>query len=250
MILYRIDMSDTIDYIDDYFTGALSDVERKEFETRCTTDEAFASEVAFYVSARHSVRNTLLQQKKEQWREEDKTGQMTVVKSSKKPAVLRWISYAAAACVVFIIAGYFLFFQPTPQRLAEKYLDEQTLSQLMDASHDSLQAGIADFKSGQYEKALATFNDIRKRDAQNSDAKEYAGLSYLKINDYDKALNCFRDLSSLTGLQSNPGDILQATTLLKRDQPGDDREAKQLLEKVVKEDEEGSKEAKEILAHW
>lgn len=245
-------MSDTIDYIDDYFTGALSESERREFETRCTNDEVFAGEVAFYISARQSVRDVLLEQKREVWSggEALPVQTMPVARRVKKASVLKWVSYAAAACIIFIVAGYYLFYQPTPKRLAEEYINSLSLDHTMDASHDSLQAGIDAFNEGQYKDALSFFNGLRMRDKANTDAQEYAGMCYQKLNDYDKALECFRELSSITGLQSNRGDILQATTLLLRNGTGDDRKARQLLEKVVREDEEGSQEAKGMLEHW
>ncbi len=251
MILYRIDMSDTIDYIDDYFTGALSDSERSEFEARCSSDEIFASEVAFYVSARHKVRDVLLAQKKENWTQKDATIQtMKVAQPSKKSGIVKWISYAAAACVIFILAAYFLFLQPTPQRLAARYINNIKLGQMMDASHDSLHTGIAYLQVNDYQKALIVFEDLRKRDSTNDEAKQYAGYTYLQLHNYNKALECFQELSAMKSLESNKGDIMQAATLLERDAPGDEEAAKIWLEKVVREDEEGSKEAKEMLAVW
>jgi hypothetical protein len=55
----------------------------------------------------------------------------------------------------------------------------------------------------------------------------------------------------MKGLHSNPEIFLKATTLLLRNKQGDKEEAKALLQKVVNEKEEGSKEAaawlKEVL---
>lgn len=243
-------MNDTIDYIDAYFSHALEENERQQFETRCSSDEAFAGEVAFYLSARAAAREALLQQKTEQWKTSAEVNKNIPLKPVKKSVVIRWMPYAAAACVIFVMAFYFLFYQYTPQRLAADYLNKIDLKQTMDAGHDSVQMGISDYKSRNYPQALIIFNDVITRDEKNSDAKKYAGLSYLQLKEYDKALAMFKELSGMRSLAFNSGDMLQATTLLERNQPGDKEQAKTLLEKVVRENEEGSKKAKQILDAW
>ncbi len=50
---------ESIDYIDDYFEKRLSVDEASRFEQRIKDDALFAAEVAFYVSAKHAVKNEL-----------------------------------------------------------------------------------------------------------------------------------------------------------------------------------------------
>lgn len=240
-------MSETLEYIDAYFNEALNAEERRQFENRCVADEAFASEVAFYVTAREEARQALIKQK-QQWKRES----ATVVKLNKKPLVLRWMPYAAAACLVLVMAFYFLFGMNSPKRLASDYVKTKYsyLSNTMDASRDSLQMGISEYKKKNYEHAAALFEGVKNKDSANSDAKRYAGLAYLQLKDYDKAIGCFKELSAMKGLYTNNGDILVATTLLQRDATGDKETAKALLEKVAKENEDGSDVAKKILEKW
>lgn len=239
-------MSETLEYIDAYFTKALNEEERKQFEARCVADEAFATEVAFYVTARETARQALIKQKQE-WKSE--TG--TVVKQVKKPIVLRWMPYAAAACLVFVMAFYFLFAMNSPKRLAKAYIEKsETLSNTLDASRDSMQMGISEYKQKNYQHAALLFEGVKNKDSANSDAKKYAGLCYLQLKDYDKAIASFKELSAIKGLYSNPGDILQATTMLQRDATGDKEAAKVLLEKVVQQNEDGSDVAKKMLEKW
>ena len=124
------------------------------------------------------------------------------------------------------------------------------LSQTMDASHDSLQTGIAAYNNKDYKKALVYFVGVEKNDAQNSDAKTYAGLAYLQSADYDNAINEFDELSNMKELFSNPGDFLKAISLLQRNKPGDKEVAKKLLQKVVTEKEEGNEKAAEWLKRF
>lgn len=239
-------MSEILEYIDAYFNKELNESEQKQFETRCTTDDDFARDVAFYVMARDEARQALLRQK-QQWKNET-----TIVKPAKKSIVLRLMPYAAAACLVLVMAFYFLFaMNNSPRQLAKQYLQSSdTLSNTMDASRDSLQTGILEYKKKNYQQAALLFEGVKNSDSANSDVKKYAGLAYLHLNNYDKALQCFRELSAMKGLYSNPGDMLQASTLLERDATGDKDAAKPLLEKVAKENEDGSDMAKKILEKW
>jgi len=246
-------MQETLEYIEAYFTQTLSPEERKTFEVRCAQDAAFAKEVAFYLTARSATREVLMDEKQKTFAERAMPQQVMVKTASVKKMVLRkWIPYAAAACIILFVGSYFMLQSPAPQQLANQYINDNftTLSQTMDASRDSLQLGIAAYNSQDYRRALALFEGVRRHDLTNSDAKKYTGLTYLQTKQYDKALERFQELSALKGLYSNSGDFLQAVTLLQRYNPGDKERAKELLQKVVQENEEGSKQAKEWLTHW
>jgi anti-sigma factor RsiW len=57
------------DYIEAYFSGALSPEERKEFEKRIEMDKNFAEEVAFYLSAKQVLKEELIKEKKDWFRQ-------------------------------------------------------------------------------------------------------------------------------------------------------------------------------------
>jgi tetratricopeptide (TPR) repeat protein len=105
----------------------------------------------------------------------------------------KWAAYVAAACLVLAISVYLFEARTTPQKLATAYINN-TLSQTMDASHDSIQLGIAAYNDKEYERALQLFEGVEQRDPSNSDAKKYAGLTYLQKQDYDKAIKQFDEL--------------------------------------------------------
>ena len=242
-------MPGTIEYIESYFLQTLSSEEKAVFEARCERDEEFAKDVAFYITARQALREELLAQKVKEWKEED------VVRAEATPVIPminrrssfgHWVAYVAAACLVLAISVYLFEARTTPQKLATAYINK-TLSQTMDASHDSLQLGIEAYNDKKYDRALQLFEGVEERDPSNSDAKKYAGLTYLQEQDYDKALQQFDELAKMQNLHSNPGDFLKATVLLVRNGQGDKEEAKALLQKVVNNNEEESKEAEEWL---
>jgi tetratricopeptide (TPR) repeat protein len=161
------------------------------------------------------------------------------------------ITAALAASVVIILVAYFLFFQPhqNVQSLANNYYKThlQHLSQAMDPATDSMQTGIAAYNNEDYSKALQYFQAIYHNHPDNSEAKKNIGLVYLATKEYDKALQHFEELATSKHLYSNPGLFLQAVTLLQRNHEGDAQKARQILEQVVQQKAEGSREAEEWL---
>jgi tetratricopeptide (TPR) repeat protein len=250
-------MPGTVEFIESYFQQTLSSEERAAFELRCTTDEVFAEEVAFYIATRQAMREELLMQKVKAWKTDDNdeaknahaiTEESTpVISMRKKPGIIRWVSYAAAACLILIVAMFLFERQGAPERLAASYINTnyETLSNLM-GGPDSIQTGIAAYKVKRYDSALVYFKDIESREPENSDIKKYAGLCYLQQKDYDNALKEFDALAAMD-LRINSGNILKAVTLLERNNTGDKEEAKKILKIVVDEKLDGSEEAAEWL---
>ncbi len=242
-------MSNTSEYIESYFQQTLSSEERVTFEKRIQTDETFAKEVAFYVATRQALHEELLKQKTASWKDEKLQEETApIVSMAKKSILSKWFTYAAAACLFLVLSVYLFEAKTSPRRLAASYVKTNfsSLSQTMDASRDSLQLGIAAYNNKNYNRALQLFNGVEKNDSANSDAKKYAGLVYLQQQKYDKAIQQFDALANMK-LFSNPGDFLKAVSLLQRNKPGDKKEAKQLLQKVVNEKEEGFDEAGKLL---
>jgi len=242
-------MVDTIEYIESYFQQTLGSEEKETFERRCETDETFAKEVAFYITSRQALKEALLKEKFQSFKEAaSKEDSAPIIAITKRSIFSRYITYAAAACLLLVASVYLFETQTSPKKYAANYIKSNysALSQTMDASHDSLQLGIAAYNNKNYSRALQLFTGVEQNDPQNSDAKKYAGLTYLQQHNYDKAIIEFDALSNMK-LFSNPGDFLKAISLLERNATGDKEEAKKLLQKVVENKEEGNEKAQEWL---
>jgi tetratricopeptide (TPR) repeat protein len=240
------------EYIEAYFKGQLNDSEKRQFEERLLRDDAFSKDVALYITVEEGIRQNLLSQKRAEWTE---TNDNKVIKLSSPVAKLklqRWVPYLAAASLFVAIVFFYLFKIDTPQKLADSYVSQHLtqLSQTMNASRDSVQLGIAAYNNQEYDVALQIFEKIQVERPENNNAKKYTGLVYLITGNYDKALQQFDELTNRKDVFQNPGMFLKAITLLKRNKKGDKEEAKQLLERVTKENMEGSKEAKRWLQQW
>ncbi len=100
------------------------------------------------------------------------------------------------------------------------------------------------------DSSLKLLKGIIQRNAANISIKKYAGIVYLRLGNYDKALAYFQELEKYTSLYSNPATFYHALTLMKRNQPGDKQKARQLLEQVVQNDLEGKETAQQWLKKW
>jgi tetratricopeptide (TPR) repeat protein len=245
-------MNDMEAQVEAYFKQQLSDAEMKQFEERCIHDAAFARQVALFISTEEGIRQQLLEEKEQQWRAISTNEANTKIAPIRELAIRKWMVYAAAACILLAVALIITFRSASPHQLAEEYIAQHYtyLSQTMNVTSDSLQQGIAAYNNKDYVSALQLFEKVYQSNPANSKAKKNIGLVYLATKQYDKALQQFEQLANTPGLHENPGLFLQAVTLLERNKPGDQARAKELLQQVVRQKTEGSKEAAKWLTAW
>ncbi|HEV3251510.1 MAG TPA: hypothetical protein VGZ71_11190 [Puia sp.] len=242
-------MKDNLEYIDDFFKSNQNPEQSKQFETRIAENPEFAEDVAFYLSAMKSGHDAVTEERRERFKKIYEQNQKTT-KSRKIPVRRFWPYLAAAAIVCGLLFGWYLFFrQPSPQMLADRYINEKfkKLPLSMEAKTDNLQGSLSLYNEGKFTEALQQLEKVIALDSTSLAAKENAGIVSLRLKEYDKALNYFRQLENYPGAHSNPGKLYHALTLLKRNQPGDIQEARILLVQVRDENLEGKETAKEWL---
>jgi tetratricopeptide (TPR) repeat protein len=242
-------MNNALEYIEDYFTGRLSATEKEAFEDRCISDPAFAEEVAFYVSLRDGLKQELRQHKKTEFTElHDQTAA-----AEPAPSIvvrLRPFIAAAAVCLLLFVVWNTFFKPPSPQALADRYIEKNftTLGITMGSnSADRLQAGIVAYNARNFREAEKNFQSLQQGTPQHTEAVQYLGILYLATGSYDKALAQFDTLSHMEQLYANPGPFYKAVTLLKRSGKSDKEAARALLQNVVDKGLPGAPEAKEWL---
>jgi tetratricopeptide (TPR) repeat protein len=237
---------DSLDYIENYFTNTPGTELTREFEERIKSDPGFAEEVAFYLAAKQVSKEASGTEKKQRFKE---TYQKN--RDIRSVPFKKLVYYIAAAAVVsgLIFGIYTSFRSVSPQQLAGQYEKEQlqTLPVTMSGHSDSLQTGLRLYNDGKFSDALVLFENIIRSDSSVFAAKQYAGISALRLKQYDQALSYFKLMETHKGLYSNPAQILQAVTLMERNQANDAAKAKELLQKIVSDDLEGKEFAQEWL---
>ena len=265
-------MSDSLEYIEAYFEKGLDEAGKRAFEQQCEQDEAFAQDVALYITTREAMKLALAEQKREQWRalgDEGRANRQEALSESanipvvpmmqeesravtppapvRKMTARRWWPYAAAASVLLFAAIYFSDTDRSLRnQIASNIADElQPASPKMGPS-DPFELGMMAYKNGDYTQALQRFGDVLQADPTHDQALLYKGRTFLIRKNYDSALHYFDKVSALD-LHSNSGHYDAALTLLERNQKGDREKATGRLQKVVNEKLEGTKQAQRLL---
>ena len=247
-------MENYLEYIDAYFQRMLDPEEIKRFEQKITEDKEFADEVAFYLSAKQSLKAEADGEKKE-WFRELLAQQRPVININQHGSTKRIWMYRVAAAAAVIVCAFFAWYlvssKSSPGQMADNYINDnfKTLPVKMSAEKDSIQDGLRLYNDGRYDAALKQFGSIAQRDTGNYLLKNYMGIVYLKLGNYEKALQYFKQFEKDT-LYANPSQFNQALTLMKRNLPGDKQKAKELLQSVKDNDLEGKEFAQKWLDKW
>jgi len=240
------------EYISDYFNGLLSAGETARFDEKIQQDPAFAESVAFYLQAMQQVKEQVAEEKKKRFREVHEREKQRLEKGNVPLIFMRWKSIVVAAAVIMLCAiTWLLWPAPTPASIADKYIKENFAElHVTMGKNDSTQTAADLYNKGKWKESLAIFEQLAAADSLRTTVIKNAGIVSLQIKEYDKAIRYFRQLESNARLTINPGKFYHALTLIKRNQPDDKQEAKQLLQQIVLQDLDGKEQATEMLKHW
>lgn len=241
---------DNLDYIDRYFKNELAPEGARQFGDKIESDPAFAEEVAFYLTTLEVAGEDAEAGKKQRFRElyRQKTG-------SGNKGMVRKLAYlvAAAAVLAGIVFGLYQFETPrSRQQMADRYVVDhlQSLPVHMGGRKNNLQTGFQLYNDGKFVEAQAQFERMIQADTSDFTPKEYAGIASLRLREYDKALGYFEQLETYSTLYANPALFYQALTLMERNQKDDSDKAKQLLQRVVRDDLDKKESAQAWLKRW
>lgn len=241
-------MKNSLQYIDDYFSGQLKDSDRIQFEKKCESDVDFAREVSLYISMRGALKQSSRDAKKKDFESFHK--QQTISGPIRRSIpIFAYISGIAASVLIFM-SIYTLYFNKTDaKQLATAYISEnlETLSVTMGTEQDSLAMGITAYNDKDYRTAGRIFEDLSRHPSVEFECVKYLGLISLTTDSYDCALQYFDRLLTFENRYANPGHFYKAITLMKRSEGKDETDAREILRLVVKDKMAGHKEAERWL---
>ncbi len=222
--------------IDSFFSKEMNPLEQQIFNDRIKDDSTFAKDVAFYIQAKTVISNNNT--------DSINIPQYRLPNKYNFSVFTKVASIAAVVLMVFGLVKYQI--KNTAKALAETYLDKNwsTISAQMSANKDELSVGIELYNDKKYKESLFIFEKLEKT---NNKALTYKGIAEFKLNKINESLRTFKQLESKTDLYANPGQFYQALILLKRANKNDQIVAKNLLQKIVSNHQEGELLAKKIL---
>lgn len=238
-----------IETIDQFFSGAVSDLEKKEFEQRILQDPDFANSVAFYVSAMQS-----LEEHKEQYRKKKLEQLYQQYHTHTKQGLVYLLSrpLAIAAGIIAILAVLLLlklYSSSDPSRLADDYVQKHwsVLPVTMNVEQDKLQYSLQLYNEKDYAQCATELDGLLQEQPGNPEALKYSGIVQFQLQQYEVAEEQFSQLAEDKSLRINPGLFFKALVLMKRNAPGDWDKARMHLEEVKDGKQAGAAEAIEWL---
>ena len=235
---------DTLDLMDQYLRGKLSDSEKKAFEKRIATEEDLQEEVLIHqqlltihnqekIAFNNSSYQQELVQMMETLQEEDNTKlsqkirtigknqQQIATHRLRRKKTVNWL-YSVAASIVVLISLVFIF--NTPKDLPDYYQNYVNWEELPSFTvkgdpEELFEKGEVFFKNKEYKNAIATLAIIEPEDKWYPFALLYLGASYDQLNENEKAIATFQKLASLTtSEESSKGYWYQLLLYLKTNQ--------------------------------
>ena len=234
-------MANEMENIDRYVSGHMSAEERQAFERRIVEDPDLANEVAFHLSALAAARDSADESRKARFRTiyEEENGQQNGRATGKVMALSGFRRALTAAAILLVVGLAWVFFlrPASPHILAQEYIKKELTRTGVNMGNDQdvLTPARTMFNAGDLTGTAKYLDSLLHKEPDNADANRFSGVVSLRQGDHDKALGRFRRLAALPGLYANPGQFLEAVTLLDRDASGDREKAREALMKVMKD---------------
>ena len=214
---------ETLEQIDRYLNGELSDSETLDFEKWMANDVLLQDEVkiqkqlfALHNTTKknvvsHEQDSATLALLKEKLKSKElqelsqkirKAGQEHTSLTSKKKSKKKYLFYAVAASIAIVFSAT-LYFINASNSLNTYYQDNVNWEELPSfavkgAAENSFNKGETLFKKKEYHAAIATFNTIEASNELYPYSLLYIGASYEQLNENNKAVATFDKVTKLT----------------------------------------------------
>ncbi|SEA50724.1 hypothetical protein [Pedobacter hartonius] len=232
--------------IESYFDSTMDEQQKSRFEKDMDQSPELLDEIAFYLQARISVQDgsgtTTLQEKHREW---------TSIPAAKPDRFGLFTGIGIAAAILVILGLYFLNNNLSPglPQQASVYLAQNFTSLPVQLGNrdDQLQAAILQYNESGYAAAQQSADAYLQHHPNDPEGLKIRGFANLQLKHFDEAIADFNRITVQKELYQNPGKFYAAISHLLRNQPGDERKAKGLLEEIIRENQTGKAKALEWL---
>ncbi len=166
---------------------------------------------------------------------------------SKSNVWIKWVSFASAAAIAFIISLNVLN-TASPNELYEVYSTDKNLPSYVsreDGNENELIKAQLLFENKEYEQSLALFlNELKNSDSPDAGLYLYTGIAQTELNDFEEAEKTFNALLKSDLLDAQKGAWFKALLYLKMDEP---EKSKGVLEEIIKQKWYNAEKAAKLL---
>jgi tetratricopeptide (TPR) repeat protein len=240
-------MEDSIEHIEKYLLGKLSDSERETFEMRMREDKKFSRMVENHRSLLRGIEIGFNKEIKNMLKDEESAHAGSLSSRKTKFYSIRMITGVAAAILIVLILAYFLRPQKTTptEIFADYYSVYPNIEIPISRSEEIGTIAYSAYEKGKYSSALNEFLEIKKENPDNPAPYFYAGICQIELNRPEEAIRLFREVQDLdTSKYTIPSMWYEALSYLKT---GNQEEAAHLLTALSTKDSSYAQKAQEII---
>jgi len=171
--------------------------------------------------------------------------------SYQKPKInnrIKWISFASAAAIAFIIALKVFNTNVSSYELYESYSNHSNLPSYIsreDGNENDLIKAQLLFENKEYEKSMQLFRkELKNSSKPDAGIYLYLGIAQTELDDFGSAEKTFNTLSNSDLLDAQKGAWFKALLYLKMDQP---KKSKEILKEIIEQNLYNAEKAEELL---
>jgi tetratricopeptide (TPR) repeat protein len=179
---------DLLETIERYYTNAMPNVERQEFEKRLETDSEFKIQVEDIKLFILSIES---QSFKEQLNEYHKDiPEKTHNNKSSKIMSLRFLKYAAAVIILIAIGSFWFFGTSSHEKLYTQYFipDPGLPTTMGKPENYNFYDAMVNYKRGDYKIAISKWEKIHQGKPDNDTINYFLGVAHLADNNIEKSI--------------------------------------------------------------
>jgi tetratricopeptide (TPR) repeat protein len=181
----------TVNQIDKFLIGRLSENERKSFENELINNESLRQQVEF----QKNVNKVIMDDEYHTFNNVVRKVLDNNKQNSKHKLLKAGYKYAVAACVVLLVGIMFITKQKTTNQVYEKFYMPYETSSVTRSSvvnnYGELDLALLHYQKGDYQDAFVCFDNYLKKNQDSNFARFYLGLCYMENNKYHEAESLF-----------------------------------------------------------
>lgn len=236
-----------LDHIEKYLKGELTEQEMSEFEDVMRGDAEAQEQVAQHKQLLRGLEIGFNKELKELLIEEESKIQDTPVQKPSRIKSLYPLMGLAVAVALLIITFFTLRDDSlNPEELyAQYYKVYPNVESPVSRSESSEMNPFAAYEAGDYTTAMANFTEMHTSDPENPALLFYSGMCQLELGQPKSAVELFHEVVNMQSKKyTRPAMWYQSLAYLKS---GSIKNAKNLLEQLLREDDVYATKANEIL---
>jgi tetratricopeptide (TPR) repeat protein len=187
--------------IEKYLLNQMEQIEKKQFEQNLNANPALKQKLEESRLMLLGIKEASLESRLAEFHSATRVVKLDQPKISSVVSMKKWLA-AAAVVIVVGIAAFLIFSIDGNERIFNEYYrtDPGLVTAMSnEADHYEFEKAMVEYKTGEYDKALATWEKLLTITPQNDTLQYFIGSAYLAKKDAVKAIPFLQQVADNTG---------------------------------------------------